>query len=151
MPTSVPLFIVTFTYYQKLQQQEQLPVPHKALYWATSHEAFKKKPQICCERHNKSTIPWFSLRNTPDWPWSVKAQQLYWVQYNVYSLGNISDWPWCVRLSNITRCWLDTSHSGWDIHQPCALPDWAGAVQGKSEQVIHWICGINVKRCIDPL
>ena len=31
-------------------------------------------------------------------------------------LRNIPDWSWRVWLSNITRCWLDTSQSGWDIH-----------------------------------
>ena len=37
--------------------------------------------------------------------------------YGTFSLRNIPDWPWSVRLSNITRCWLDTtgSQSGWDI------------------------------------
>ena len=35
----------------------------------------------------------------------------------VYSLRNIPDWPSSERLSNITRCWQETSHSGWDIHK----------------------------------
>ena len=37
--------------------------------------------------------------------------------YTPYSLRNIPDWPRSVRLSNITRCWLDTSQSGWDVPQ----------------------------------
>ena len=32
-----------------------------------------------------------------------------------FNLTNIPDWPWSVRLSNITKYWLDTGQSGWDI------------------------------------
>ena len=54
--------------------------------------------------------------------------------YCVHSLRKIPDWPWNVRLSNITRCWLDTSQSGWDIH-------WTGQVKnyflGSTPGLLH--------------
>ena len=66
---------------------------------------------------------WHSLVNIPSRLTNVwSASGIAWEPYTSRSIWGIPrlcipDWPWNVRLSkfNITRCWLDTSQSGWDI------------------------------------
>ena len=56
----------------------------------------------------------FSKKNLFSW-WDSFLSFTFSPSSAAHSLRNIPNWPWSVRLSNITRCWLDTSQSGWDI------------------------------------